>query len=98
MYDLTNFTLKDMTEFGTVLRKLGSGAKSMEDVANEIVRYAYEHLVDKQTGEKSCALVRFYKTHLYEELDEELRQFAHGIMGRQPEEPAMKCLTLLRAR
>ncbi|MFQ5594216.1 MAG: sensor histidine kinase [Anaerolineae bacterium] len=95
MYDLTSFTLKDMTDCGAALRKLDSGATSMEEVANQIVRYLYDHLVDGQSGEKSCALVRFFKTHPYNELHPELRECVHQILGMHPELPEMKCLTLL---
>jgi hypothetical protein len=95
MHDLTKFTLRDMTELGTAIRKLGSGAESMEEAANRIVRYLYDHLIDEQTGEKACALVRFYKTHPYGKLEANLHEFAHNLLGYQPEEPTLKCLTLL---
>jgi hypothetical protein len=67
----------------------------MEETANRIVRHLYDNLVDKKSGGKSCALVRFYKTHAYQDLDAELRGFAQGILGHAPESPSMKCLTLL---
>lgn len=95
MYDLTTFTMRDMTECGAALRKLGSGATSMEEAASRIVGYLYDHLIDQQTGAKACALVRFYKTHPYEGLDADLREFACGLLGEQPASPALKCLTLL---
>lgn len=95
MYDLETFTLRDMTEFGSALRKLGSGAESMEEVANRIVHYIYNHLINRQTGQRSCALVRFYKTHPYGELDAELREFAQTLLGDQSTSAELKCLTLL---
>ena len=67
----------------------------MEEAANKIVRYLYDNLGDKQTGEKSCALVRFYKTNPFGDLDEGLQEFARGILGTTPESPTMRCLTLL---
>ncbi|MEK6776412.1 MAG: hypothetical protein AABY87_05970 [bacterium] len=93
--DLTSFTLKDMTECGSALRDLGSDAESMEEAANRMTRYLYDHLISKQTGEHSCALIRFFKTHAYGRLDDELKQYARGMLGDTPEEPVMKCLTLL---
>ncbi|MBI1877823.1 MAG: hypothetical protein HYR94_06285 [Chloroflexi bacterium] len=84
-----------MTECGIALRKLGSQAKSMEEAANKMVRYIYEHFVDRQTDQRACALVRFYKTHPYQELDPQLRHFADGILGNRSKPPKMKCLTLL---
>lgn len=63
MYDLTTFTLEEMTTCGSVLRKLGAGATSIEEVANRTVRYLYDHFVDPQSGERTCVLVRLFKTH-----------------------------------
>ncbi len=42
MYDLSAFTLKDMTICGAALRQLGEGAASMEEVANRTVHYLFE--------------------------------------------------------
>ena len=70
MFDLAHFTLRDMTELGSVLRKLDQGAQSMEEVANRVVRHLYQHLGDADTGAHSCALVRFFKTHAYGGLDD----------------------------
>jgi len=95
MYNLKLFTMNQMMECGAALRRLGTGARSMEEVANKIVRYLYEHLTDPQTGEKSCALVRFYTTHPYGELPADLREFARALLGEHPELPSIQCLTLL---
>jgi hypothetical protein len=98
MFDLARFTLRDMTEVGSVLRRLGQGAVSMEEVANRIVHYLHENLVDPGTGDTECALVRFFKTHPYGELESGLRDFARGMLP-DPDPPAiapdMRCLTLL---
>lgn len=61
MYDLTAFTLQDMTTCGAALRRLGADAAHMEAAANRIVRYLYDHLVD-DAGERATALVRFFIT------------------------------------
>lgn len=95
MYDLKDFSLRDMTRCGIALRKFSSESENMEEVANRIVSYLYDHLVDSQTGAKECALVRCFKTHAYERLDAELRAFADRMLGDQPQWPTMKCLTLL---
>ena len=95
MFNLSRFSLSDMIECGAALRRLGQDKRSMEEVAERTVRYFYDHLVDGRTGERACALVRFFKTHPYGGLDEDLRRFAREMLGRSPESPAMKCLTLL---
>jgi hypothetical protein len=95
MPNIDNFTLKDMVEFSAALRRMGSGATSMEEVADRIVHYLYENLIDKKTGEKGCVLVRLFKTHPYGELDENLQEFARNVLKTSPGFPAMKCLVLL---
>ncbi len=95
MPNIDDFTLKDMVEFSAALRQMGSGAASMEKVADKIVHYLYETLVDKKTGEKGCVLVRFFKTHPYGELDAGLQEFARNVMKTSPGSQAMKCLVLL---
>ncbi|MEG4235855.1 PP2C family protein-serine/threonine phosphatase [Microcoleus sp. Pol11C3] len=95
MYDLTRFTLRDMAECGLALRQLGLGVESMEEASNRIVRYLYENFCTKPTGEKSCALVRLFKTHPYEDLEVELAEYARSMLDHYPPLPAMKCMTLL---
>ena len=95
MIDLSRFTLGDMTELGSGLRRLGEGARSMEGVATAVARYLYVHLVDSETGRPGCALVRFFKTHPYGGLAPDLRRFARGmLMGEVPGDD-VPCLTLL---
>ncbi len=97
-YDVTDFTIRDMTECGKVLRKMGEGAGSMEETAGRIVRRLYDTLIDGQTGMRACSLVRFFKTHAYEGLDDELQSFARnmlGVLGERQALPEMKCLVLL---
>jgi serine phosphatase RsbU (regulator of sigma subunit) len=95
MYDLTRFTLRDMAECGLALRQFGLGVESMEEASNRIVRYLYENFCTKPTGEKSCALVRLFKTHPYEDLEVELAEYARSMLDHYPPLPAMKCMTLL---
>ena len=95
MYDLTRFTESESTECGNALRGMGSGAGTLEAAANNIVQHLYNNLVDPQTNQKSCALVRCYKTHPYGQLASGLREFASGILGSAPDSPDMKCLTMM---
>jgi hypothetical protein len=94
MFDITNFSIRDLTECRSAFRTITEGAKSMEEAAERIVRYLYNNFSDN-TGKKSCALIRFYKTHNFEELDNELQRFAINFLGNKPKEPKMKCLTLM---
>ncbi|MBW4565745.1 MAG: HAMP domain-containing histidine kinase [Mojavia pulchra JT2-VF2] len=95
MYDLQNFTLRNMSECGLALRNLGNQANSMEEVSNHIINYLYTHLIDKKTGEKSCVLARFFKTHSYGGLTPDLQEYADSLLGNYVPEDTLKCLTLL---
>jgi hypothetical protein len=95
MYDLSRLNEGDVDLLGDALAAAGATASSMEEAADKMVNCLYENLADEVTGDKSCALVRFYKTHSYGQLDPELREFARGILGHQPKSDDMKCLTLL---
>ena len=95
MYDFANLTDAELDRCGNTLRDVGSAASSMEDAANRIVKTLYENITDSATGQKANALVRFYKTHPYNELDAGLQDFARGILGANPPSDDMHCLTLL---
>ncbi len=95
MYDITRFSLADMTKCGVALRRMGEGSTSMEQVAGKVVRYLYEEMTDRESGERSFRLVRLFKTHDYGGLDAELQRFVSGVLGQEPESPGTKCLTLL---
>jgi len=94
-YDLAEFTLRDVTRCGQALRRMGAGASSMEETANRIVRHLRDNLIDGRTGLPASSLVRFFKTHPYQRLDDELQGFARGLCGDGHESPDMKCLVLL---
>src|SRR5687768_24628 len=94
MYDLANFSLSDMTRCGVELRKLGTGAGSMEEAANRIVRRLFEQL-QSGNGEPACALVRMFVTVPFAELEPGQRDFVRSALGRTDMAPATKCLTLL---
>jgi hypothetical protein len=95
MYDLTNFTLRDMTACGAALRKLGEGARTLEEVAGRTVRYLYEQLTEGPNGPRMCALVRFFKTHPYSDLEESLRARARQLLGDHAAASTLECLVLL---
>lgn len=95
MYSLEKFAKADIYDCSVALRKLEFGSQTMEEAANRIVRYLYDNLTDPQTGERHCALVRFFKTHPYRELSRRLQGEAHAILQDRYIPPATKCLTLL---
>lgn len=93
--DIADFSVGAMLRVGIAVRRILRDAESIEGSANLIVRYLYEHCVDATTGERNCALVRFYKTHRYGNLDRDLKEFADNLLGETPAWPDMRCLVLL---
>jgi len=92
---LNNFGLKEMTICQSILRQSGMNSKNMEEVANNVVQFLYNNLIDGTTGEKACTLVRFFKTHDFGELEEDLKDLAQSLLKGNKATPYMKCLTLL---
>jgi hypothetical protein len=84
-----------MLRAGIAIRRAVRGAETLEDAADTVVRYLYDHCLDSSTGERTCALVRFYKTHPYGELEPDLRAFADAQLNGHVATAQMRCLTLL---
>jgi PAS domain S-box-containing protein len=94
--DLASFDLNDMLECGRGVRKAGESASSMEEAAREIVQLFRRTLVDSQTGEPNCPLVRCFKTHPLRQLPPELEKIAQQLLTEKAEpRPDLPCLTLL---
>jgi hypothetical protein len=93
-YDLSAFSLRDMTQCGAELRRLGAGASSMEAVAERVVQHLHDALRDG-AGERACALVRVFVTLPYAELQPEQQVFARKVLPDIEQRPDVKCLTLL---
>ncbi len=94
-YDLASFSLADMTRCGMELRRIGSGASSMEEVAERTVRLLFERLRDSGSGTPACALVRLFVTMPFAELQPEQQHFVGELLGPSSPLAGMKCLTLL---
>lgn len=95
MFDLRKLSVSDMLRCSSAVRRLHEGAKSMEDVAANVVRFLYRSLVDGQTGNPACALVRLYKTHPLHDLKAEDQAFARGLLCGEEASPHTRCFTLL---
>src|ERR1044071_2412969 len=93
-FSLRRFDLREMLRCGLDLRRAGRGAATLGRAAGAIVRDFHESFVDPESGERECALVRFYKTHAYGGVGPELQAFARARMQGSPYD-AMKCLVLL---
>ena len=95
MLDFSRFSLSNMVECGSALRSLGDRAGSMEEVAGRIVARLDDWFRVPETGEPACALVRLFKTHVYQHLPVELQTIAREQMAPASPDPETRCLTLL---
>jgi len=94
MYQLTRFGLKEMTECGAALRRLGAEATSLEEVASKIVRFLYTHLMD-EAGHPACALVRAFKTYPSDLVGPTLQRFVTKKLGHDVLTSSRKCFLLI---
>ncbi|MGQ0712534.1 MAG: hypothetical protein ACT4PJ_02250 [Gemmatimonadaceae bacterium] len=93
--DLRSFELHDMLRCGLDIRREARARDSLERTADRVVRYLFEAFRNPETGEHQLALVRFYTTQPYRELEPELRVLASAALGAAPRDEGLKCLTLL---
>lgn len=94
-FSLQQFDLAEMLRCGRELGRAAMGATSLEDAAGRVVRYLYDGCLDEETGERECALVRFFVTQPYRAMPEEMRDAACRILGCPPGVETMNCLALL---
>jgi hypothetical protein len=98
-YELSRFRFTDMMECrGRIREVLAGEAATLGEAAERAVEFFYRELVDAQ-GEPACALVRFFKTHPYQDLDPELQAVARAaVPGTETLAPDLRCLTLMATR
>lgn len=94
-FDLGEFTVPNMLRCSREVRKVATHCGNMEEAASSIVKYFYDAFIDPTDGGRSCAMVRFYKTHAFGKLEPDLKLFARRQLGDRPADDAMKCLTML---
>ena len=93
-YDLGKFDLRAMLACGLALRREIEPTTTLEDSANVVVRHFHENCIASD-GERSCVLVRFYKTHPFGKLEPGLQTFARQQLDSHELTPTTRCLTLL---
>ena len=93
--DVSNFDLTALLRCTRAIRDACADSSSLEASAQAITRLLYDVCVDPATGERSCALVRFYTTHEFEAMPTRLRAFARRQMPGYEPRPDMKSLVLL---
>jgi hypothetical protein len=93
--DVTDFTVGAMLRSGIAIRRCIRGTESLEEAADAVVQYLYGRCTTSVPGERSCALVRFYKTHAYGTLEPDLQRFAARRLGSFHARDDLRCLVLL---
>ena len=97
-YELSRFGFKDMMACRGRLRELfADDPPTLEDAADRSVEFFRRELVDEQ-GAPACALVRFFKTHPYRDLPDELQAVVRAASPQAPSIPDLRCLTLISTR
>ena len=81
VYSLASFSISEMTECASELRKLGAGASSAQEVAQRIASYLYRQLGNDETGRRDCALVRCFLARAYRELDPQSQDCSQAGLG-----------------
>jgi hypothetical protein len=93
---LEAFSGDDLAAFGEAIRSHARTASSMEHSAQLTIDYLWAQL-EVEDESPALVLARFYKTHPYGRLPEDLRAFARGLLDEEPD-PETRCLTLLATR
>ncbi|HEV7919942.1 MAG TPA: hypothetical protein VGR02_04030 [Thermoanaerobaculia bacterium] len=97
-YELSRFGFKEMMDCRGRIRDLfADDPPTFEDAAERAVGFLRRELVDEH-GAPACALVRFFKTHPYDDLPEELREVVRAASPEAPAIPELRCLTLIATR
>lgn len=97
-YNLSQFGFADMMDCRGRVRDLyADDPPTLEDAAERAVEFFYRELVDER-GEPACALVRFFKTHPYGDLPEDLQAVVRAASPDAASLPDLRCLTLVATR
>ncbi len=92
-FNIDHFGLAEMLRCGIDLRKRIAAEDSFEAAAGRVCEYLRDEITGAD-GAPACALVRCYKTHAYEKLEPELKEFVKETLSGEPR-ALMKCLTLM---
>lgn len=97
-YELSRFGFADMMDCRGRIRELfADNPPTLEDAAERAVEFFHRELVDER-GAPACALVRFFKTHPYHDLPEELQEVVRAASPEASSVPDLRCLTLVATR
>jgi hypothetical protein len=97
-WELSGFGFKEMMECRGRIRDLYlDDPPTLEDAADHAVEFLRNEFVDDR-GAPACALVRFFKTHPYRDLPDDLQAAVRAAAPEAPANPDLRCLTLIATR
>lgn len=97
-YNLSRFGFGEMMDCRGRIRDLfADDPATLEEAADRAVEFFRRELVDER-GEPACALVRFFKTHPYRDLPEDLQAVVRAASPDAASMPDLRCLTLVATR
>lgn len=97
-YDLSRFGFGEMMACrGRIRDLLADDPATLEEAAGRAVEFFRRELVDER-GQPACALVRFFKTHPYRDLPEDLQAVVRAASPDAAPTPDLRCLTLVATR
>jgi hypothetical protein len=95
MYNLARFGFSDMMDCRARLRSIfDEEPATVTEAGERVVRFFYGQLADA-SGQPACALVRLFKTHPYEKLDEERKAFVRRAVPDADRLDSLQCLVLI---
>jgi len=82
---------------GRVRELFDDAPPTLEDAAERAVEFFHNELVDAE-GKPACALVRFFKTHLFRDLPRDLQSVVRESVPNADAQTDLRCLTLIATR
>ena len=94
-YNLTRFGFSDMMDCRARLRSIfDDEPATISEAGERVVRFFYRELNDGH-GNPACALVRLFKTHPYDKLNAEQKEFVRSIKPDADRLDSLRCLVLI---
>jgi hypothetical protein len=95
VYTLSRFRFGDMMDCRARLRSLfDQEPATIGEAGGRATRFFYRELADDH-GNPACALVRLFKTHEYDKLDEDRKTFVRKIVPEADRLQSLRCLVLV---
>lgn len=95
MYNLSRFGFSDMMDLRARLRSIFDEEPATIGEAGQRVAKFFHHELADGSGKPACALVRVFKTHLFEQLDDARKAFVRRSVPDADRHDSLRCLVLV---